>query len=130
MVWILSATSVQAKEVEYNAKEQGVTGNGSTNDIRAINRLLEKAKYLPDGDTLVVHFPEGRYLIDDWIRIYSNTTLILDENAEIYRTNTMYPIMMNVGSDGTRKETSSAGGGYNLSENIRIVGGIFNGGDV
>ena len=38
--------------------------------------------------------------------------------------------MMNVGNDGTRKENSSSGGGYKLSENIKIIGGTINGGNI
>lgn len=119
-----------AREVEYNVKEYGVTGDGTTDDVKAINALLEKASALAAGDTLVLKFPEGKYMIGDWLRIRSNTTLLLDEKAEICRSEMLYPMMMNVGDDGTRKEDSAAGGGYGLTENIKIIGGILNGGDV
>ncbi len=130
VICLCSTPKAMAKEVEYNVKNEGVKGDGVTIDTKAINQVLEKATELEEGDTLVVYFPEGTYMIDNLMRIYSNTTLKLDENAEIYRTDTTYPMLMNVGDDGTRKETSVDGGGYNLSKNIQIIGGTFNGGDI
>lgn len=122
--------NTSAKEIQYNVTSYGVKGNGTTNDTDAINDLLEKAADLSSGDTLVLYFPNGKYAIDDWLRIYSNTTLKLADKAEIFRSKIQYPLMMNVGSDGTRMENSPAGGGYNLSKNIKIIGGTLNGGNI
>ena len=121
---------VMAKEVECNVKNEGVKGDGITDDAQAINKVLEKAALLAEGDTLVVYFPEGQYNIGTLLKVYSNTSLKLDNNAVIYRTNTMYPMIMNVGDDGTRKEESAEGGEYKLSSNIQVLGGTFDGGDV
>ena len=127
---LFSSNKVMAKEVECNVKSEGAKGDGVSDDVQAINKVLAKAATLSEGDTLVVYFPEGQYNIGSLLKIYSNTTLKLDEDAVIYRTNTMYPMIMNVGNDGTRKEDLAAGGGYNLSKNIQIIGGTFDGGAV
>ncbi len=127
---LFNCNTAMAKEVECNVKSEGAKGDGVTDDTKAINKVLAKAATLAAGDTLVVSFPEGQYNISSLLKIYSNTTLKLDEKAVIYRTNTMYPMLMNVGDDGTRKEESAAGGGYNLSSNIQIMGGTFDGGAV
>ncbi len=125
----LPGQNAAAAEITYNVTEYGVTGNGSTDDAAAINTLLKQAADLSDSDTLVLYFPAGKYMIDNVLKIYSNTTLNLDAKAEIYRTDTSNAMLMNVGSDGTFQEKTSTGGGYNLSKNITISGGIFNGGD-
>lgn len=129
-VFFFNPQKAQAKDVTFRVTDYGATGNGQTDDTKAINQLLDEAAYLSDGDTLVLTFPAGRYNISDWLHIRSNTTLDLSAGAELYRTNTMYPLMMNVGNDGTRKENSSSGGGYKLSENIKIIGGTINGGNI
>ena len=75
-----------AKEVECNVVSEGAKGDGIADDAKAINKVLAKAATLSDGDTLVVYFPEGQYNIGNLLKIYSNTTLKLDENAVLYRT--------------------------------------------
>ena len=107
-VFFFNPQKAQAKDVTFRVTDYGATGNGQTDDTKAINQLLDEAAYLSDGDTLVLTFPAGRYNISDWLHIRSNTTLDLSAGAELYRTNTMYPLMMNVGNDGTRKENSSS----------------------
>ena len=106
-VFFFNPQKAQAKDVTFRVTDYGATGNGQTDDTKAINQLLDEAAYLSDGDTLVLTFPAGRYNISDWLHIRSNTTLDLSAGAELYRTNTMYPLMMNVGNDGTRKENIS-----------------------
>lgn len=119
-----------AEEITYKVTDHYVTGDGSTDDTYAINALLDKAATLADGDVLVLEFPAGRYNVTNWLHIYSNTTLKLDKDAEIYRADISAPIIMNVGSNGTKQKTSASGGGYKLSQNIKIIGGTFNGGNI
>lgn len=128
--FFLHPQDAQAKDVTLRVTDFGVTGNGQTDDTKAINQLLDEAASFSDDKTLVLTFPAGRYNVSDWLHIRSNTTLDLSAGAELYRTDTTYPLMMNVGDDGTRKEDSSAGGGYKLSKNIKIIGGTINGGNI
>ena len=107
---LTSNPHVHAAEVTYNVTDYNVCGDGKTDDTAAINQLLSKARDLSNGDTLVLNFPKGTYCISNWLRVHSNTTLKLDKDAEIYRSSPEYPILMNVGSDGSRMENNSSSG--------------------
>ena len=76
----------QAEEVPYDYcitnEEFGANGSDTEDDTFAIQSALGKA----GGEGIVtIYVPAGDYYISRWLRIYSNTHLILDENATIHR---------------------------------------------
>lgn len=78
---LLSGTAFsQSRQLpEYNVKDYGATGNGTTPDTRAINRAIEEVA-ASGGGTL--RFPAGTYLSGS-IRLKSNITLYLDQGATL-----------------------------------------------
>ena len=95
-------------------------------DRRGIQSVLDKAK---DSDkVLEVYFPAGDYYVDSALRVYSNTHIILDDKATIHRTGggINKNILHNVDADGEMGVV----GGYDMSHDIIIEGGTFDGGDV
>lgn len=76
---------------------------------------------------ITIYVPAGTYYLDEsYLRILSNTHLILDDNATICRTYTGKNMLRNVDANGACDQT----GGYDMSENIIIEGGTWDGGDV
>lgn len=119
----------QAEEVPYDYcitnEEFGANGSDTEDDTFAIQSALEKA----GGEGIVtIYVPAGDYYISRWLRIYSNTHLILDENATIHRMDSIIDkgMVQNVDKDGNM----DGAGGYDMSENITIEGGTWDGGNI
>lgn len=97
---------------------------GSSADT--INEALKSAvQYGKQGRTLVVNFEKGTYKLNKCLNVYSNTT-IQATGATFIRTDTTKNLLRNVDSNGKTKEK----GGYDVSQNIVIRGGTWDGGDV
>lgn len=65
---------------EFDVRQYGATGNGSTNDTPAINRAIDAANAAGGG---TVRFTSGTYLSANTIHMRSNITLQLDSGATI-----------------------------------------------
>ncbi|MFF5207254.1 glycosyl hydrolase family 28 protein [Streptosporangium sp. NPDC000396] len=75
---VLPALPVPASALaEFNVRDYGATGNGSTNDDDAIDRAISDASAAVGG---VVVFPSGRYRSRS-VHLKSNVTLRLDSGA-------------------------------------------------
>jgi polygalacturonase len=66
----------------YNIMEHGAVGDGNSIENNAIQALLDKAL---DNNGITLYFPKGVYRINGPLEIFSNTHLILDDNAIITR---------------------------------------------
>ncbi|MFI6175552.1 glycosyl hydrolase family 28 protein [Nonomuraea sp. NPDC051191] len=81
LVWpgipALSATAFAA--AEFDVRDYGATGDGSTNDDDAVDRAINAASAAPGG---IVVFPPGRYRART-IHLKSHITLRLDGGATI-----------------------------------------------
>jgi polygalacturonase len=80
-----AATAAQASAVlplaaEFNVRDYGATGNGSTNDTPAINRAITAASASGNG---ILRFPPGTYKSSNTIHMKSNVTFQLDSGATI-----------------------------------------------
>lgn len=76
----LGLTALPAEAAaEFNVRDYGATGNGSTNDDDAIDRAIDAAAAAPGG---VVVFPSGTYR-SRTIHLKSGITLRLDAGATI-----------------------------------------------
>ena len=102
-----------------NVKWFGALGDGINNDAIVINKALD-ANYLVGG-TVVMEKPSVRYLIGTPLLICSNTTLLIDEGAELYLANNVNNVMI-----GNKNKTTAATPTI-IDENITIIGGIWNG---
>ena len=70
------------KNYIYNVMEHGAVGDGKSIENNAIQALLDKAL---DNDGIVLYFPKGIYRINGPLEVFSNTHLILNDNAIITR---------------------------------------------
>ncbi len=107
-------------EAEYT-----VNPHDSLPDATGIQSLLDKA--IGSEEIITIYFPAGTYYIDKTLVIYSNTHLILHEDAVMYRMDSMINKMLlhNVDQNGKMNLV----GGYEMSKNITIEGGTWNGGN-
>lgn len=78
-----AATSslINVKSAPYNA-----TGNGSTDDTVAIQAALTAASASPHG--AAVYFPDGTYIISNWLVYYSGTSLVGNSKETVTIKNT------------------------------------------
>ena len=96
-------------------------GNDTEDDTKEIQMALDKAREVGGG---IIQVPAGKYYISKTLTIYSNTTLKLDENAEMIR---MADAGQHIMIRSEKPEENSTIGGYNQFSNITITGGTWNG---
>ena len=70
------------KGIIINVKDYGAKGDGSSIDKDSIQSVLDLAL---TRESLTVYFPAGKYVLNGPMQVYSNTHLILDEQAIITR---------------------------------------------
>lgn len=106
--------------------QYGVDATDKQSDSAALKMLLEKA--IGAEEMVTFYFPAGTYYIDTTMRIYSNTHLILHEDAVIYRMDSLIDknMLRNVDQNGKQNVT----GGYNMSHDIIVEGGTWDGGNI
>lgn len=68
------------RAAEFNVRDYGAVGNGSTNDTGAINRAITAANGAGGG---TVRFPAGTYESKNTIHLKSNVTIQLDQGSTI-----------------------------------------------
>lgn len=123
------SSSVQAApDYDYSIKDAAnkIKGNDKVSDAAGIQELLNKAK---GSDTVVkIYIPKGTYYVDKTLKIYSNTHVILHEDAIIRRMDSAVDKMLlhNVDQDGQMNQI----GGYDMSQNITLEGGTWDGGNI
>lgn len=107
--------------VEMDVTESifGANGEDQEDDRMGIQKALNMAKRT--SETITVNIPAGQYYISDSLIVFSNTKLILDDNATITCLNATHLMVYN-GS-----LTEDPAGGYERSSNITIRGGIWDG---
>ena len=97
----------------------GATGDVDySDDTRAFQQALNEAK--TTSGNLTVTVPAGTYYISDCLFLYSNTSLILDDNATIVRLDDSKAMLA-----GTNVDTSI--GGYDALVNVTVSGGRWDG---
>lgn len=66
---------------------------------------------------LTVYIPAGSYVLTKELRIYSNTTIMAEEDAHLFKNHQKGAFLAN--------DVSKDQGGYTTSENITVSGGIW-----
>ena len=95
---------------------------GAADSTAALQKALDNAKTkASDQKCVIVNVPAGTYRITQSLRIYSNTQLILDDNATFLKCFDNGCIIYNVGTDG------GYSGGYSTTSNVLIQGGKWDG---
>lgn len=118
-----------ASQIEYDYmvtdSEYRVDPTDKVSDIEGIQSVLDKA--IGSEEMITIYFPAGNYYVDKTIKVYSNTHIILDEKAVIHRMDSLVNngLLYNVDQNGKRNVV----GGYDMSENIILEGGVWDGGN-
>lgn len=112
---------------DYVVTDYGVNGTDDKADRATIQAVLDQVKGASSQKT--VYFPAGDYYIDERaLQVYSNTHIILDQGATIHRMDNMLgrAILHNVDQNGKMDEV----GGYDMSHDITLEGGTWDGGNI
>ena len=107
--------------IDVTITEIGAKPNDGKDDYAAIQKALNLAR--SSTNPIIVYLPAGEYHISRDLGIYSDTTLWLDDNAVIIRTDDRCPMLRN----GTLQAGETAKGGYEAIHNIVIRGGKWDG---
>lgn len=102
-----------------------VDATDKVSDSKGIQSILDKA--IGSKNMITIYFPAGNYYVDETMRVYSNTHIILDKNAVVHRMDGLVNngLLFNVDQNGKRNVV----GGYDMSENIILEGGTWDGGN-
>lgn len=104
---------------EFNIRDYGAKGDGSTNDGPAFQAALDAAVSAGGG---TVFCPAGTYAIASNVKILgSNITIKSDPKATFLRTSNSIAFLQNGKTDGT-----DANGGYTGNGNLVVDGGTWN----
>lgn len=127
-------TAVQAEdalETIYSVEEFGADGTDMEDDSTAFINALAVA--VASEDMVTVTVPEGTYYLERSVPIYSNTHLIVDENATIINNNPdgIMLFSRHLNEDGTycAGDETCTHGGYSQIENVTIEGGTWDAND-
>lgn len=129
-VWMGAGKTNAASQTKYDYvitdSEYKVNPTDKVADTKGIQNVLEKA--IGSQRVITIYFPAGNYYVDNSLRVYSNTHIILDEKATIRRMDSMINkgLLFNVDQNGKRDVV----GGYDMSENITLEGGTWDGGNI
>ena len=116
----LSAIEVSASYSERYVVTDYTKANDTSSDTQAIQKLLDKNKSGNRND-IEIYFPAGKYYLDDALRVYSNTHIVLANGARIINNNRhQYMIVNGIDDNGSAYA-------YNRSHNISIEGGVWDG---
>jgi len=120
----VNATATTQYDYIVTEAAPSVNPNDTVADTEGIQSVLNKA--IGATEVVTIYVPAGKYYIDKSLKVYSNTHLILDAGATIYRMDAGIDDMMihNVDQNGFMDQV----GGYEMSKNITIEGGTWDGG--
>ena len=110
---------VKVYQTTFNIVELGVNGTDKKNDATAINKILKYATLIDEPITVVV--PDGTYYISSTLKIFSETNLVLSDNAVIRRMQSAGNKHMLV------NRTDGKTAGYGQCHDIVITGGTWDG---
>lgn len=123
---VQSAKAAPAYDYDVTKAEYTVDPTDKVSDSKGIQSVLAKA--IGAQKMVTIYFPAGTYYIDEPLRVYSNTHLYLDKGATIYRMEggINKSMLHNVDQQGKMDVV----GGYDMSHDIIIEGGTWNGGNI
>ena len=125
---IENADSAYVGNTEYNrvtVTDYGAVPDDKNDDTKAINKALACAKNDSADEICEVYVPSGKYYINAKLIIYSNTRLILADDAVI--TGTAGNIMLLQWVENEKEENAK---NYDRFHNIYISGGTWDAGGV
>ena len=106
-------------DIATNVKSLGAKGDGTTDDTTALQNAFNLAR---DNGNVKLYFPEGTYLISNYIQVYKNTTVEFHPNTVVQRIGSANKMFVN-GQVGNA--TYVTNGVYTGEGNIHFFGGTF-----
>lgn len=118
---VLDTFEVNVYQTSFNIVELGVDGTDKSNDASKINKILKYATQISEPITVII--PDGTYYIGSTLKVYTETNIVLSDNAVIKRMQSANGIHMLMNrTDPNGKET-----GYTQCRDINITGGTWDG---
>ena len=114
------SVTVATSEVTLNVKDFGAKGDSVTKEAVSIQKALDKIKTTGSGKVFI---PKGKYLIEKPLQVYQNTTVEIDESAELITDSAGTASNMFINGEFKNIGYSSL---YNGDGNITIRGGTIN----
>ncbi len=124
MFFLPTAIPVYGRTVDVTTL--GADGTDSKNDKAYIQAALNTT--VKKGDSLIVYIPDGTYYINGPLYVHSNTTIRMSKKARIKRNTA--GLKHNMLKNADAKNQTLTMGEYNLSSNITLEGGTWDGGAV
>lgn len=123
---IVCATTVPAYDYTLTDATNTVNGADKAADTKGLQSLLDKA--IGSERVVTIYLPSGTYYVEHSLKVYSNTHIILHKDATIRRMDSAVDDMIihNVDQNGKMDQV----GGYDMSKNITIEGGTWDGGNI
>ncbi len=116
---ITATFNFKVYQTTFNVAELGADGTDTKTDNAAINKVLKYADLIPEVITVTI--PDGVYYLSDTLTVYSDTNIVLSDNAEVRRQKSK------PGNTILCTKVNESVGGYNQVQNINITGGLWNG---
>lgn len=124
--------AAESKEKVVSVTSYGADGTDQKTDTAAIQAALREVGAAGGGTVIV---PKGKYYIDNYLLISSNTTLHLNDGAIITRSKDFTTIVDGAGlkkyqpmvKNYSGSDSQMKGKGYSYSNNITIEGGTWDG---
>lgn len=110
---------VKVFQTTFDVKELGVDGTDKSNDATELNKILWYATKIDEPITVVI--PDGTYYIGKTLKVYTQTNLVLSDNAVIKRMQSAGDKHMLI--NRTDEDTN----GYDQCSDIVITGGVWDG---
>lgn len=119
------ATTVSTYDYTITDATDTVNGSDKVADTKGLQSLLDKA--IGSEKLVTIYVPAGTYYVEHSLKVYSNTHIILHDDATIRRMDSAVDDMIihNVDQNGKMDQV----GGYDMSKNITIEGGTWDGGN-
>lgn len=118
---VLDTFEVNVYQTSFNIVELGVDGTDKSNDASKINQILKYATLI--SEPITVYIPDGTYYISSTLKVYTETNIVLSDNAVIKRMQSATGIHMLM----NRTDPNGQQTGYTQCRDINITGGTWDG---
>lgn len=116
---------VKVYQTTFNVTELGVDGTDTSNDASKLNEILKYATLI--DEPINVYIPDGTYYIGSTLKVYTETNIVLSDNAVIKRMQSAgdkHMLINRTDPDATATEGEK---GYTQCRDINITGGTWDG---
>ena len=112
---------IKVYQTYFNVAELGVNGTDKSNDASKLNEILKYATLI--DESITVYIPDGIYYISSTLKVYTETNIVLSDNAVIKRMESAGDKHMLI----SRTDPNGVQPGYTQCRDINISGGTWDG---